>query len=236
MKCPYCKRNVKEDCSVCPRCGSRLSQENLPQGILDGDFVYLENDSKNKRIHIIRNIIIIVLLLLFLGGGVFFGYNFLKGQRGKTEKPQETTSTTLPFTMPAAAPATTVPETTAAPVEQTTEPEENAEDKTDEEKLEEYANKSGLVKTLTDAGGSEMQANVTVSENAVVARYRVSEDSSDDSQEEYFSDIEKELNSICARLDREVFEMRNNSGVPGAVLEIIGVDSKGVEFYSGLVD
>lgn len=236
MKCPYCKRNVKEGRSVCPRCGSRLSQENLPQGILDGDFVYLENDSKNKRVHIIRNIIIIVLLALILGGGAFFGYRFLKSQSGKTEKPKETTGVTLPTVELTSAPAAALPETTGETVPQTTEEEDNAEEKTDEEMLDEYAQNSGLKKTLTDAVENDIRVSVTTAENAVIARYQSSEYFSDDSQSEYFSDLIKELNTLCARLDREVFDMKNNSGVPGAVLEIFGVDCNGVEFYSGLVD
>ena len=254
MHCPKCNAPIEEGQIICENCGEPLSDRSE----YDDEIVFSNNyDIGYRRIPwrwilpISAAVLIIVTAII-----VFFVIN--RGAKSTTapyipgtytepmtvpvvvnsSTPQQTTTvpeTTQPATTapPTTAPPTTVQPQTAAPV---TVPPTTIDTRTDNEKVQEYAQKSGLIDALKSTADENMTVEVTVEQCIVVASYKVNADSTDEGYKDYFTQLIAYYDTLCLNLDRAVYEMRSNTGVSNATLHVVAVDRNGVQFYSRIVD
>ena len=249
MRCPRCHSQVRKGHRKCPNCGVSFQSTVL----VDSDFVFKgeevlpsEENKKNKM----TLIVLIAVLLLCLAVAGFF---MLKQRKPKTTKSNagavtttmmdesEPPSTVAGFTQNQAAvsgasesasAAVTEPPTTVEPttIEPTTLPLSAAE------KLAAYARTSELVEELKSYGDNHVRLTVTAERNLLIAHYKVDVSAADDNQMEYFTVLNESFSKLSGNMDRMVYDMRQESGVTDAALQILVTDSRNVTIYQYLVD
>lgn len=243
MNCPKCSKHVEDNLSFCPYCGERVRSGS--SHIAGVDYVY--DETRVHRHHRRRKkkgskIILIVIAALIVGiGAISF---WVLNRRNNSSASSAATSDSaadnrvivrspeMPslappvYVPPTTVPATTVPPTTKAP-ETTAAPGG---------RMEEYARSSGMIDLLKDAVDEHTTISVTGEENALRARYRVDLDSAAGENAEYFELLPSTYDDLCARIDKMVYDMNQQSDISNAVLEIYVFDSNGTQVYSNTVD
>ena len=106
------------------------------------------------------------------------------------------------------------------------------ESKDYEEKLTAYIRKTGLYNTLAAASDANTELSLSVERNMVTATYRVHADVNEEADKEYISSLTAGFEEACAQLDRYVYDMKNQSGVPTAVLQVTAFDQKSNMIFS----
>lgn len=259
MICPRCGAEIPDDSAICENCGEILQGNND----YDNELVFVEDQDEPLFYRIPWRIVLplgaavliiaAAMILFFVMGRksqdpvtyVYVPTHATEGtmpvQTRATTKPTETTApTTVP---PTTAAPTTVPPTTVAPttvpqttVPPTTAPQTTADTRTDNEKVQDYAQQMGIIDALRSTADSNMTVTITVEQNMVIASYRVYQDSSDEAMKEYFDQLTAYFDEIAANLDRAVYDLRTASGVSSAALMIEATDASGRQFYSRIVD
>lgn len=234
MKCPKCNHTVSEGQTVCEHCGEPIVTEES-----EGDlgFVYSRRSSKRKKSDKYkRNLVIIVVAALVLFA-VVIGVIGVRRFRNKKEPTLPAYLTSAPITSepettvrPTSAPKAVITETTVPP---TTEPDHSAEY---EEKLGAYIRKTGLYNTMSSAVDGNTELSLAVERNMIMATYRVHADVNNGEDEEYIRTRAADFEEVCAQLDRYVYDMKNESGVPTAVLQVTAFDEKSNIIFSKYID
>ena len=233
MNCPKCKRYILDNLTTCPHCGETL-RINI---MIDDDFVFNEATPEGPEPRSISRIILIVIVVLILGIGGVAVWVLTHQNPGSTtpvytptEATQEVTEvpTQAVTEAPTTVPPTTVPPTTQAP--QTTAA------LSQQERLEEYARTSGMVDMLRQAADEHTTLSVKGEENALRARYRVDLDYTASENTEYFQLLPNTYNDLCARMDKMVYDMNQQSDINNAVLEVYVFDSNGIQVFARTVD
>lgn len=260
MICPRCGSDIPDDSAICERCGEILQANND----YDNELVFVENDDETLMERIPWRIVLPVgaavliiaaaLVLFFVMGRksndqVTYVYVPTHATEGtmpvqtKSTKPPATTvppttaapTTEAPTTVPpTTVPPTTVPQTTVAPT--TTVPQTTADTRSDNEKVQDYAQQIGIIDALRSTGDSNMTVTITVEQNMVIASYRVYQDSSDEAMKDYFDQLSSYFDQIAANLDRAVYDLKNASGVNSACVYIVATDVQGRQFYTRVID
>lgn len=101
-----------------------------------------------------------------------------------------------------------------------------------EEVLMDYAEKNNIISVLEAQTDGNMSLDVTADKNALIVRYSVRGSAQDESMRDYISALPQALDELCLRMNGTVYTMRQNSGVPNAMLYIGVVDQNGVTLYS----
>lgn len=101
-----------------------------------------------------------------------------------------------------------------------------------EEVLMDYAQKNNIISVLEAQTDGNMSLDVTADKNALIVRYSVRGSAQDENMRDYVGALPKALDELCLRMNGTVHTMRQNSGVPNAMLYIGAVDQNGVTLYS----
>ena len=223
MNCPRCGRPVQEEDYICTRCGKRLRYPET----LEHDLVFSQKDMPKQKKNIVKRIIIALIAAIVVCAVIIGAMIYLQREGGKENKAQ--TETTAAETQDAsgqtastgAEKSTTSP--TAAPM-------------SDEEKLYSYFRKSDLYEDLLAEADGNMRVDLTAERNVAIAKYTILFSSTDDEHQLYFETLDSFFDELCSKLDKEVYDMKKDSGVSNAELEITAVDLNGVSLYSKLID
>ena len=239
MNCPKCNHSVGEGQTVCAHCGEPIDvAKTADENGEKLDFVYSRRSSKKKKKNkYTRNLVIVIVAALAVFAVVIGAIGFLR-HRNKKEPTLPAFLTSAPVktepetTLPA---VTKAPETTAAP---TTEPATTLPDVTKdyEEKLSAYIRKTGLYNIMVASADANTELSLSVERNMVMATYRVNADVNNEADEEYVSSLSAVFEETCAQLDRYVYDMKANSGVPTAVIQVTAFDNKSNIIFSRFID
>lgn len=255
MLCPKCNAPINEGQTFCENCGEPLPE---PQEI-DDEIVFANNYDVVYRQIPWRLILPIAAAVLIIVAAIIVYFVINQADKSTTKpyvpgtliettvpvatvKPRKTTEPTTTQSVTTESPTTeqptTVPPTAAPPVTTppVTNPPTTIDTRTDNEKVQEYAQKSGIIDALKSTADENMTVNVTVEQCIVIASYKVNADCTDEGYTEYFKQLTTYYDTLCTNLDRAVYEMRTNTGVSNATLHIVAVDRNGVQFYSRIVD
>lgn len=241
MNCPKCNKYILDNLTVCPHCGETL-RINI---MIDDDYVFNEvvpeGPEPKSRSKIV--LIVIIALIVCIGGIAVWVLTHQNRSSTPVYSPTETTlaetavptqeATPEPTEAPTTIPPTTVAPTTVAP---TTQPPQTTAAPTPEQRLENYARTSGMVDMLKQAADERTKISVKGEENALRARYRVDLDSTAGENAAYFELLPNTYNDLCARMDRMVYDMNQQSDISNAVLEVYVFDSNGRQVYANTVD
>ena len=93
-----------------------------------------------------------------------------------------------------------------------------------------------MLKTLLAAADDKTSVSATAEHNILLVNYRIEEDSASADQTEYFEKQKENYENLSKKMDKPVYQMKKDSGVPEAVLEIHVVDRNDVEVYSNIID
>ena len=224
MNCPNCGKPVPDDQMVCGRCGKRLR---YPDD-LDREFVYSVRGLPERKKPVFKRIIIVLVAAVVICGAIVGLMIYMQRQSGGSSETQpQTTAVQETTVQETTAPATTAPQETAAT---------KSADAAAEKKLTNYLKRSNLYENLVSEADDDMSVNLSVEGNRVVAKYLIPIDSTEEEQAEYVGTLNDFFLSLCSRLDGDAFDLKNNSGVPNAQLEIVAVDQNGVSLFSDVVD
>lgn len=252
MNCPYCHRPIPDGQTKCENCGRSIVRD--PR--VTGEHVYPRQKLPRKPLTIKQKerLVIIVLAALCVIAAIVALIVLLNSNKKPSSSAVTTTvavttqaptlaPTTAPPTTPPAttapvttAPATTAPETTAAATTVPVTSEATTAPLTSEQLLMDYAKKSGMLKTLQDAADDKTKVEVKAERNQLFADYVIDADATDRTQEEYFSTVKANFESLKAQLDRPVYDMKTESGVENAVLQITVVDRNRAEVFSAVIN
>ena len=243
MNCPKCNHPVKQGQSVCENCGETI----MTTPVMDGNLVYYPEELTRKKRGISKKtMMVIALIAVVLAVAAFLAVMYFSTENKQPPSPStaDSAATTVAVTdAPTAAPTeapTAAP--TAAPTEASTDaassaaPTSPAAPQTEEEKLVNYLETSGMLKTLLAAADDKTSVSATAEHNILLVNYRIEEDSASTDQTEYFEKQKENYENLSKKMDKPVYQMKKDSGVPEAVLEIHVVDRNDVEVYSNIID
>lgn len=215
MHCPVCKHHVASTDTVCPHCGESLV-------LTDSEVVFSGRKPKRDKSVNYTTIFIVLICIALVAGAGFIVYNvfFQKPKQESSVKPLSTAPTVA----------------TEAVAEPTPKTPGNAAEETDQQKLEKYINQSDLLENMLALAGDNMSLSTLRAEhNIIIAYYQVDFSSDDPQHQEYFETLPDTMSEICSRMDEDLYNIRKQTGVEDAQLQIICSDLGGNTLFSELV-
>lgn len=224
MNCPRCGRPVQDEDYICSHCGKRIK---YPETLAD-DLVFSTKDMPRKKNNVTKRIVIVLIAAIVICAAVLGTMLYMQMEGGKrSPQKKETTAATeathasVNTTDSTSAKTTTVPGTTET---------------TDEEKLYSYFRTANLYEDLLAEADGNMRLDLTAERNTAIAKYTILLSPSDDENQTYFESLESFFDELTSQLDKAVYNMKKDSGVPNAELEVIAVDQNGATLFSKIID
>ena len=233
MQCPNCNHSVSENQSICPHCGAPLSKPESNE--LDSDLVFSNRYMPKNKNTATKKIVIGIIAAIIVCAVVIGVMWFMQRKNSSKASPAQQHTTAAATTEPAAAASTAV-ETTAATQAVATTAAPTPEQQAAEEKIKSYVDDSDIYEVLLAEADGNMQVNITVERNLLIARYTVQANSQADEDQEYINTLDGYFNELCGHLDRAVYELKEQSGVENAAIEVVAVDKANNTLFTQLVN